>query len=310
METNNFFRRRLEMRQKKTTSLLCVGLDPKLENMPECLKKNISRLDDPLQVAVAVAAWMKKIVDATAQYACMFKPQKAHWEALGKYGQLALRMLTDYIREHYPDIPIFLDCKRGDIDATQEMYRTAQFEHDGADGMNFNPYMGKSCMKALIDKEHPERALVGLCYTSNPDARETQDVILADGRSYWEFIAVCTLNWANELSATDNAGLVMAAAYEHPKGSGVIYSEHLKRCRELVKNFLWFLIPGVGKQGGAIFETVMGAFAGWGSMAINSSSEIIFASMGDDFAEAAAAKAKEAYDAMIDALGSVPKDRY
>lgn len=310
MNIIDYFRERLRVRQSITKSLLCVGLDPKVEKMPKHLKTKLDKPDDGLQIALDVVFWMKQIVDATAPFACMFKPQKAHWEALGKYGQHALRMLMDYIKENYPNIPIFLDCKRGDIDATQEMYRIAQFEHDNVDGMNFSPYMGKSCMKALIDEKHPERALVSLCYTSNPDARKTQDVIMADGRPYWEFIAKSVLEWADELGVTKNAGLVMAAAYENPKGSGQIYSDHLKRCREIVGRKLWFLIPGVGTQGGAIAETVIAAFDGWGSMAINSSSEIIFASDGLDFAEAAGKKAEEAYKAMIVAMETLPAEKF
>jgi orotidine-5'-phosphate decarboxylase len=143
--------------------------------------------------------------------------------------------------------------------------------------------MGKDCMSALVDKEKwPGKALVGLCYTSNPTAREMQNVTIAvDGGTrfmpYWEFIAKCTLTWAGELGVTEDAGLVMAAAYElPPKGSGGIRSEHLLRCREIVGDKLWFLIPGIGTQGGFIYQTVKFAYYGPGSITINSSSDIIF----------------------------------
>jgi len=96
---------------------------------------------------------------------------------------------------------------------------------------------------------------------------------------------------------------VMAAAYEEqPKGSGVIHFQHLVRCREIVGDKLWFLIPGVGTQGGYVAQTVKGAWAGWGSMAINSSSEINFASAGEDYIEAAAKKAIELRDAIREAM--------
>ena len=84
----------------------------------------------------------------------------------------------------------------------------------------------------------------------------------------------------------------MAAAYENPKVSGNIYSKHLRKCRQTVGDKLWFLIPGVGTQGGFIAETINDAYVGPGSIAINSSSEINFASAGEDFAEAAAEKAR------------------
>lgn len=286
------FRQRLAERQAAVRSLVCVGLDPLDENLPDCLKSEYPSA----HLAMDIVTWMELIVDLTAPFACMYKPQKAHWEAFPN-GALALQKLVTYIRRRYPNIPIFLDCKRGDIARTQKCYRIAQFEIDGVDGMNFSPYMGSECMSSLVDENHVERAIVGLCYTSNKSAREVQDVKIFDGRHYWEFIAERTLEWANNLGIVENAGLVMAAAYElPPKGSGNVFSWHLKRCREIVGKSLWFLIPGVGTQEGAVKQTVQYAYAGPGSTAINSSSAIIFASSGEDFANAAAIKAKKLRD--------------
>jgi len=290
------FRQMLAERQKKVNSLVCVGLDPLPEKIPECIKGGLTWSRVLIQ--------MREIIDTTAEYACMFKPQKAHYEAIPE-GQKALQGIVDYIHSRYPDIPVFLDCKRGDIDRTQQRYRIAHFEIDGVDGMNFNPYMGKDCMEQLVDKNHPGRAIVGLCYTSNPSARETQDVKLTDGRYYWEFIAETTLRWVEELGIVENAGLVMAAAYEWPKGSGNIFSRHLSRCREIVGNKLWFLIPGIGTQGGFIAETVKTSYLGPGTIAINSSSAITFASLGDDFAEAAGREAKKLRDQINEAKASI-----
>jgi orotidine-5'-phosphate decarboxylase len=232
----------------------------------------------------------------------MYKPQRAHYESI-RGGVDALRQLIYYIHSYYPGIPVFLDCKRGDIGRTQERYGIAQLELDSADGMNFSPYMGSDCLTSLAKAAGSEKALVGLCYTSNPAAREVQDIMLANGMRYWEFIAERTLSWANLAGVLENAGLVMAAAYEFPKGSGEVYSEHLTRCREIVGDQLWFLIPGIGTQGGFVEETVRSAYSGWGSIAINSSSGITFASDGDDFAEAAACKAEELRDQIRVAMG-------
>ncbi|HMB65558.1 MAG TPA: hypothetical protein VKO42_01670, partial [Patescibacteria group bacterium] len=183
----------------------------------------------------------------------------------------------------------------------------AQFDIDGAEGINFNPYMGEGCMQSLVDEKNPGRAIVGLCYTSNPSARQVQDVKLESEELYWEFMAQNILNWAEELGITDDAGLVMAAAHEKPKGSGKIYSHHLSRVREIVGDKLWFLIPGIGipgigTQGSFIEETVKTAYSGPGTIAINSSSGIIFASSGDDYAEAAG---KEAQKLSSQIIGSV-----
>lgn len=277
------FREKLAARQRET-SYVCVGLDPLPEKVPECIRGG--------SLWGRVATHMEKTVDATAEYACMFKPQKAHYEAMPE-GQKALQAIVDYIHNRYPDIPVILDCKRGDIDRTQQRYQIAHFDIDGVDGMNFSPYMGRDCMEQLADKNHLERAIVGLCYTSNPSAREVQDVKLADGRHYWEFIAETILKWAVELGVTENAGLVMAAAFEQPKGSGNVFSWHLSRCREIVGDKLWFLVPGVGAQKGFVMETIRVGFRGFGSLAINSSSGIIFASSGSDFDEAAGNEAKK-----------------
>ena len=250
------FRQKLAERQRKADTLVCVGLDPLAEKMPEWLRGQKG------SAAGDIEAWMSDIADATAKFASMFKPQIAHWEAISG-GVEALRRLINHIHCAFPDIPVFLDCKRGDIARTQKQYRIACLDMLGADGMNFSPYMGKDCMAALVDKENMGRALVGLCYTSNHDAREVQDVTVncAFGRtmSYWQFIAERTLDWAQELGVVEDAGLVMAAAYENPKLSKHVYSEHLTICRKIVGNHLWFLIPGVGAQGGYIEETVRAA---------------------------------------------------
>ncbi len=287
------FRKKLAERQKKANSLVCVGLDPILDKLPEGVD-----FEEDWQKSVF---WMYRIVDTTAPFASMFKPQKAHYEAIPG-GNKALREIVKHIHQNYPDIPVFLDCKRGDIGRTQERYRIAHFEIDGIDGMNFSPYMGKSCMAPLFDPENPGRAIVGLCYTSNPEAREVQDVVLEDGRFYWQFIAEKILGWSKEIGVGRNAGLVMAAA--HKKGDE-IFSGHLTGGRRIVGDDLWFLIPGVGTQGGFVEQTVKFAHTGAGSIAINSSSGIIFASSGEDFAEAAAAKAEELRDQIREASGTI-----
>lgn len=281
------FRARLAERQKKVKSLVCVGFDPLVEKMPSHLARGKN------WIAQDVEEWMMKVAIATAPFASMFKPQIAHWEAI--FGGIdALRRLIARVHARFPDIPVFLDCKRGDIARTQQQYRIACLDMLGADGMNFSPYMGKDCMAALVDKQNLGRALVGLCYTSNPDARQIQDLQLINGQYLWEFVAGHTLTWAESLGVAADAGLVMAAAYK-PKDSDAIYSEHLKRCRQLVGSALWFLIPGIGTQGGFIEETVRAAYTGPGSIAINSSSEIIFAANPEE-------KAKGLRDAINSAI--------
>lgn len=290
------FRQKLAERQRKIGSLVCVGLDPLPDKIPDSVLPGSS-------VADRILLQMHKIINATAEYACMYKPQRAHYEAIPD-GPEVLQAVIEKVHHDYPEIPVFLDCKRGDIARTQQRYRVAHFEIDGADGMNFSPYMGKDCMEQLVDKDYLGRAIVGLCHTSNLSARSVQDKEMADGRPYWEFIAEATLQWAEELGIVENAGLVMAAAYEWPKNSGKIFSEHLTRCREIVGDKLWFLIPGIGTQRGFIPETIRAAYRGAGTIAINSSSAITFASMDRDFAEAAGEKARELRDQIREVLAS------
>lgn len=298
------FRQMLKERQEKADSLVCVGLDPLPEKLPPCLMSGSDNFHGA-HLATDIATWMEQIIDATAEYASVFKPQKAHYEAFPN-GAFTLQKVVKYIKRNYPEIPVFLDCKRGDISRTQQRYQVAQFEIDGVDGMNFSPYMGMDCMEHLVNRNHLGRAIVGLCFTSNSSARETQDVKLADGRLYWEFMAETILDWAEKLGIVKNAGLVMAAAFENPKGSGNIFSEHLIRCREIVDDRLWFLIPGIGTQKGSVWETVQAAYAKcdpeeYGLITINSSSEIDFASSGEDFAVAAGVEAKKLRDEIREA---------
>jgi len=292
------FRARLAKQQEELNTLVCGGLDPLAENLP----KHLLRGGIPL--ANAVGAWMQEIALAIAPCVCMLKLQIAHWEAIPN-GVGALEQLIREVH-HQTNMPIFLDCKRGDIARTQKQYGVAAFDQLGADGMNFSPYMGKDCMAALADKEKwPGKALVGLCYTSNPTARQVQDALMADGRPSWEHYAEWILQWAEELGVVENAGLVMAAAYGVKAGDKkTIYSAHLTRCRELVGDKLWYLIPGIGAQGGFIEETARTAYRGPGSIAISSSSEICFASAGEDFAEAAAQKAKALRDSINNAIAA------
>ena len=312
-------------RQKAANSLVCVGLDPLPEKLPDDVKAVVSRRrrssdgDDWL----LISHWMKKIVDATAPFTSLYKPQSAHYEAMPG-GRTALRHIVGHIHRNHPTIPVFLDCKRGDIGRTQARYRVAHFEIDGVDGMNFSPYMGEDCMEYLVD-EGKLRAIVGLCYTSNPSARQVQDLQLsreqtrklgfAEERvSLWEAIAKFTMDWGIELGVNENTGLVMAAAYKpkeaeaslsENKSPDKVFSWHLKRGREIVGNKAWFLIPGIGTQGGEEKETVEAGYLGPGSVAINSSSDIIFASSGEDYAQAAAGKAEEMRDKLRAAVGSV-----
>lgn len=281
--TKRSFRVLLTQRQEQVDSLVCIGLDPLIEKAPKHL---LGGLTHPDLGPATLFLWMKSIVDATALYACMYKPQIAHWEAI-KGGVEILRQLIAYIHDKYPHIVVFVDCKRGDIDRTQTQYAHAILGGLKADGMNYCGYMGKDTLKALAKPEYAGRALVGLGRTSNPDAWEIQDKVVEASLRFWEFMVGKIFAWSQELGVIDNAGIVMGAAHANPFAPDRVYDSHLRIARELVGNKMWFLIPGIGSQGGFVKATVRACYAGYGSIAINSSSGIIFASDGEDYCTAA-----------------------
>jgi orotidine-5'-phosphate decarboxylase len=286
MRPNLQFRVMLRDRQIATNSLLCVGLDPVVGKMPEVMRGTGA------PTSSGVLAWMWQIAVATSPFASMFKLQYACWSAiLG--GLEAMRELIARLHADYPEIPVMIDCKNGDIGRTQRHYVTAHFGLEGADGMNLNQYMGESTLASLIEPKYPGRALLGLGRTSNPDAWKVQDAMLADGRRVWEMMVELFYGWCQAHGVTANAGVVMGAAHKDPIDPYRISAGHLANARQIVGNDLWLLIPGIGTQGGFIEETIAASYRGPGSIAINVSSEIDFASSGDDFAEASAQKARE-----------------
>jgi len=293
----------LTERQCSINSLLCVGLDPIVSKLPRKFLGGMT-MPDPVARHGTLMRWACDVIDATAPYASMFKPQHAHWEAIPG-GVHTLVAVVAYIHENHPDIPVFMDCKRGDIDRTQECYREAHFGIEGADGMNYNGYMGASTLKSLIDPKHPGRALVGLGRTSNPDAWKVQDRILKEGHTVWEEMVSLIQLWSRECGVLADAGIVMGAAHvdSDDPDKKRISSAHLSRAREIVGDSLWFLIPGIGAQGGFVEETVKTSFRGAGSIVINSASGIIFASAGDDYAQAAAHEAELLRDQIRNAGG-------
>lgn len=261
------FRNQLTARQIEINSVLCVGLDPEVEKMP--MRFRMLSSDD----ATAVLMWMMWVVDQTAPHACMFKPQHAHWEEIPG-GEQALIMLIAYIHHRYPNILVFIDCKRGDIDRTQNRYRLTHLVREAGDGVNYNGYMGSSTLKSLIDTKYsPGKALVGLGRTSNKEAWEVQDEILKSEMRVWERQVRLQLKWSREFGVLEDAGIVMGAAYFDEETADVEY-EHLETARKIVGTDMWFLIPGIGAQKGVIKETVQAAFAGAGTVAISCSSAI------------------------------------
>lgn len=255
------FLNRVQSAIRTNNSLICVGLDPLPERLPACIRNE----------ARAVYQFNRRIIDATADLVCAYKPQAAHYHALGLEDQLAATI--DYIHTRYPEIPVILDSKRGDIGSTADRYAFEAFERYQADAVTINPYMGIDTVAPFT--RYTDRGVILLCRTSNPGAAEIQNLEVGD-RKLYELIAEKAVNEWNE---HNNIMLVV----------GATNPEELGRIRKLTGD-TFFLVPGLGAQGGDVAATVRNGLNSDGEgIIVNSSRGIIYASDGEDFAEAARA---------------------
>lgn len=253
-------------------SLLCVGLDPDLAKLPAELRD----LPD------GITTFCTRIIDATADLACAFKPQIAYFGALGAEKQL--EDICRYVREHYPHIPLILDAKRGDIGATATQYAREAFERYGADAVTVNPYMGEDSLDPYLAWK--DRGVIILCRTSNPGGSDLQ-FLDTDGVPLYQRVARLV---AEKWNKNGQCALVV----------GATFPEELAQVRAIVGD-MPLLVPGIGAQGGDIAATVgAGQTANGMGMMISSSRAIIYATpqAGEDFADAARRVAIETRDAI------------
>ncbi|MEK0435548.1 MAG: orotidine 5-phosphate decarboxylase protein [Pseudomonadota bacterium] len=253
-------------------SLLCVGLDPDIARFPGVLK---GRVD-------SVFEFCRAIIDATAPYACAFKPQIAYFAALAAEDQL--QAICDYLNQRYPDIPIVLDAKRGDIGATAEQYAREAFERYKADAVTVNPYMGFDSIEPYL--QWAEKGVIVLCRTSNPGGSDLQ-FLKVDGVPLYQHVARLV---AQQWNRHGQCGLVV----------GATFPQEIAEVRKIVGD-MPLLVPGIGAQGGDIESTVRAGQSSDGmGMMINSSRAILYAKPvdGEGFADAAARVARETRDAI------------
>jgi len=268
------FNDKLSTAWQSSNSLLCVGLDPDVAKIPAHLRSEPD----------SIAHFCKAIIDATAIYACAFKPQIAYFAAQRAEGQL--EDVCAYLRERYPHIPVVLDAKRGDIGATAEQYAREAFERYGADAVTVNPYMGYDSIAPYL--EWKDRGVIVLCRTSNAGGSDLQFLNL-DGVPLYEHVARLV---ADKWNRSGQCALVV----------GATFPEELARVRQIVGN-MPLLVPGIGAQGGDIQATVTaGRTADGLGMMINSSRAILYAqanaSVGESFTDAAGRVARETRDAI------------
>jgi len=269
------FIEQLQRAWRNNDSLVCVGLDPEPSRIPSALR------DAP----DALFAFCRAIVDATADLVCCFKPQIAHFAAQRAEG--ALERLIAYIHERHPGVPVILDAKRGDIGSTAQYYAAEAFDRYGADAATANPYLGRDSVQPYLDRT--DRGVVVLCRTSNPGARDLQDLVVADAGGagvplYQRVAAVVARDW----NGNGNCALVV----------GATYPRELAEVRAIVGD-MPLLVPGVGAQGGDVAAVVHnGKNSGGAGLIVSSSRAILYASSGDNFA-AAARRATETLRAEI-----------
>ena len=257
-------------------SLLCVGLDPDPAKFPAQFKGQPDAIFD----------FCTRIVDATADLVCSFKPQIAYFAAQRAEDQL--EALIAHIHAKHPGIPVILDAKRGDIGSTAEQYAVEVFERYRADAITVNPYMGRDSVDPYL--AYPDKGVILLCRTSNPGGSDLQFLNVGEANQPEKLYERVARLVASEWNSTGQCALVV----------GATFPGEIARVREIVGD-MPLLVPGIGAQGGDVEATVRAGRTsqantpGRGLM-INSSRAILYASKGEDYAEAARRVAEETRD--------------
>ena len=269
---------------RKKRSFLCVGLDTDVRKIPEHLLKE----DDP------IFAFNKAIIDATAQYCVAYKPNLAFYEASGVKGMMAFEKTVRYLQGNYPEQFIIADAKRGDIGNTSEMYARTFFGEYGVDALTVAPYMGEDSVTPFImtpsnsplkgENSSPvggrvvSHWVILLALTSNKGSFDFQLTEDKDGERLFEKVIRKSREWGND----ENLMYVV----------GATRGEMFRDIRKVAPN-AFLLVPGVGAQGGSLEEVCKYGMIEDVGLLVNSSRGIIYADRTENFARAAAEKARE-----------------
>lgn len=248
-------------------SLVCVGLDPDLERLPPQLRDSATPYLD----------FCRGIIDATAEFACAFKPQAAHFAAAGREDELA--QVIAYVRDRFPHLVVILDAKRGDIGSTAAYYAQEAYQRYGADAVTLSPYLGYESVEPFL--AYPDRGVVVLCRTSNADSDWLQND-RNDTVPVYQRVAQRVREW-------NSGGQCMLVA-------GATYPQELAEIRDIVGD-MPLLVPGIGAQGGDL-QAVMrhGLDATGQGLLISSSRGILYAGTDETYQEAAGAAAQTLRD--------------
>lgn len=299
MDQSSDFVTLVENAQVSKNSLVCVGLDPDLSKFPSHLKEKFSSPRD------LVVAFNRGIIDATAPYTSCFKPQSAFYEGLGYEGYSALADTIDYIKTTYPDIPVILDAKRGDIGSTNAGYVTAAFDVLQADAVTINPYLGKEAMQPFLTRH--DKTTIVLVRTSNPGSGEIQDLpIHIDSlpavykTQFGDLSALSSILGRENVYVYEVIAYLVSHVWNEHNNVGVVvgatYPEELTTIRKIIGDQMLILIPGIGAQGGEAKDIIGGLNAQKRGGIVSSSRSILYASANEDFAEAAGKAAEKLRD--------------
>ena len=234
----NFFEK-LDAAVERNQSLLCIGLDPDPARIPARYRSGNDSGDAAIE---AILAWNRAVIEETVDLVCVYKPNIAFYEALGEPGMELLRNTLALIPE---TIPVILDAKRGDIGSTAAAYAKACFEDLGVDAVTLSPYLGRDSVDPFA--AYDGKGLFVLCHTSNPSAGDFQTLEINDWRTLdREPNQPLYMRVAREATGwSPNVGLVV----------GATYPEALADVREISPD-AWFLVPGIGAQGGDLASTL------------------------------------------------------
>lgn len=252
---------------KAKKSFLCVGLDSDPELFPDILKNE----------QYPIFEFNKAIIRATAQYTVAYKPNLAFYEAEGIEGIKQLNMTLEFLKKEYPQIMVIADAKRGDIGNTARRYAKAFFEQMQFDAVTLAPYMGRDSIEPFL--AYPNKWSVVLALTSNKSANDFEQLQIEEGgMPLYEKVIREAMTWGSR----DNTMFVV----------GATRPDKLKEIRQYCPDH-FFLVPGVGAQGGTVAEVAKYGLNDHCGLLVNSSRGIIFADRTDKFAVVAGEKARE-----------------
>lgn len=277
---SNTFYTRLRARWKNE-SYVCIGLDIDMAKLPAVVREVDGAGD-------RVFLFAKTIIEATHEYACAFKLNSAHFEAMGAEGYIALKKVIDYIKTHYPTIVVILDAKRGDIANTNEYYARAVFDELGADTVTVHPYMGQLSLAPFLSRR--DKGVIVMGANSAEGAAEFQDLVIGTSGEPL-YVYVCR-SVAERWNSGNNCAVTASALDVHS----------LATIRGAVGE-MPILLLGVGAQGGVVDECVDAGRATRDiGLIINASRSILYASSDKDYAQAAAREAERLNKSIIAAL--------